>query len=595
MAGNNQPASTGADAYDVIVVGGGVGGLTAGALLAKAGARVLVVEGHEAAGGYARSLRRGPYSFDPAVHGLAAPAVFQGLLDHLGVADRCSLLPVETYYQAALPGLRVDVPIGSLDALVEAHASSIPGAAGEMRNFLELCSEVHRQAHELPQELPLSELDRLARELPLAFRYRKATVADVLEEQIADPRARALCGISGLFLGLPPSKLSFQTFAQSLHAWVVEGGFYFEGGAQSFTDALVDAIQAAGGELMMGSAVTEISISEGRASGVVLDGGVRLRAGMVVSNADAERTFDTMLGTGHLPGRFLRKLSRLEASPSAVALCAATEFDLAAAGALDTVLVSGWDLDASYADTQAGNPGAVVMRFPSLVDPTLAPHGRHVAVVIGFAGYEQERPWEHEAERWQDALLAVADATFPGFRDGVTHAELLTPESYRRMSLTSHGSTFGWAPTPAGAGGGRPAPRSPLPGLYLAGAWTQPGGCFSALDALGRLHEPAGDAGLRDRGSEGRLRAGRPSRPRVGTARRAELAQDSSAATMKQTNATMPRGPRIHISRSHSARLRGYSATGSAVSTQRVIVLSIGRLKPTRMMNVAIHSTRATT
>ncbi len=287
-----------------------------------------------------------------------------------------------------------------------------------------------------------------------------------------------MCGLSGLLLGLPPSRLSFLTFAQSLHAWVVEGGFCFAGGAQTFTDALVEAIVRSGGELMLGTAVAEISVSDGRVAGVVLDDGVRLQADRVVSNADAMRTFETLVGTDHLPSRFMRKLGRLRAAPSAVALCAATGFDFAAAGAAETVLMSGWDLDASYSDTMGGNPGAVVMRIPSLVDPSLAPGGEHVAVVIGFVGAEPKRRWEDETEHWRDALLAAADSTFPGFRDGVTHAEVLTPASYQRMSLTAGGATYGWEPSPAGAGSGRPAPRSPLPGLYLAGAWTQPGGCF---------------------------------------------------------------------------------------------------------------------
>ena len=464
--------------YDVVVVGGGVGGLTAAALLSKAGASVLVVEGQDGPGGYARALRREPYTFDPAVHGLSVPDVFQGLLDHLGVADRCSLLPIETYYQAALPGLRFDVPIGTLDMLIDAHARAMPAAGDDMRRFIELCSEVHRQAHELPQEAPLRELDRLARELPLAFKYRMATVADLLEEQVDDPKARTLCGLSGLLLGLPPSRLSLQNFAQSLHAWVVEGGFYFEGGAQTFTDALVHAIRDSGGELATGAAATEIEVSDGRATGVVLEGGSRVRASAVISGVDATRTFGALLGTDGLPARFLRKLRRLRPATSAVTLCAATRLDLQAAGARDTVLVSGWDLEASWEATQAGRPGAVVIRLPSLVDPTLAPSGEHVAMVIAFADYESEAPWEQQVDHWQEALLGVAEATFPGFCDALTYSELLTPESYRRMSMNSAGSTYGWEATPAGAGAGRPAPRSPVSGLYLAGSWTQPGGCF---------------------------------------------------------------------------------------------------------------------
>ena len=99
------------DAYDAIVVGSGIGGLTTAALLARAGRSVLVVERHDRVGGYAHSFRRGRYLFDSAVHlvGGCEPVDFEGgglihsLLTTLGVRDRCDFARIDPCYAAVVP------------------------------------------------------------------------------------------------------------------------------------------------------------------------------------------------------------------------------------------------------------------------------------------------------------------------------------------------------------------------------------------------------------------------------------------------------------------------------------------------------------
>src|SRR3954451_304466 len=96
--------------YDVVVIGGGIGGVTPAALLAKEGKRVVVLEQARAAGGYLHAFRRGPYTWDPAVHVFAQGgdgALPDAVLRYLGVRDLCRMLPFERNYAAVFPGLVV--------------------------------------------------------------------------------------------------------------------------------------------------------------------------------------------------------------------------------------------------------------------------------------------------------------------------------------------------------------------------------------------------------------------------------------------------------------------------------------------------------
>ncbi|HUG85443.1 MAG TPA: NAD(P)/FAD-dependent oxidoreductase, partial [Euzebya sp.] len=367
-------------------------------------------------------------------------------------------------------------PLGDADAFAEAHVAMRPSAADQIRRFFDICHRVHTQAHLLPQQAGLAELDAYAATLPLAFAHRRSTVADVLDAEVPDPVARSLCGLGSMLLGLPPSRLSLQTLAQSLYTYVVDGGFMFRGGVQSFIDALVESIERRGGEVAVGQAVTAITVEEDRASGVVLEDGRSVRARHVVSNADVGTTFGQLLNAADRPQAIQRKLRRLTVGSSSVVLHAAVALEAAADSPM--VVASGTDLERSYAATAAGDPEAVVMWLPSLVDPTLAPAGEQVAAVCAFTPAVGGRPWADAAPEWEQRLLATADRLVPGIAAATTHTEVVTPEDLKALTSDDHGASFGWELTPLASGSARPAPRTPVAGLYLAGKWTQPGGCF---------------------------------------------------------------------------------------------------------------------
>jgi len=476
------------DAYDAIVVGSGVGGLTTAALLARAGRSVLVVERHDRPGGYAHAFRRRGYRFDSAVHlvGGCEPVPFEEggllhrLLEQLGVRERCRFTRVDPCYRVEWPGLTLEAPC-DLERFVEAHVEQFPAEAKGVRGFVEDCLAIRAEASRAEEDVgpgPLASPERF----PLLLRYRRATLARVLADRLADPGARAALAALWPYLGLPPSRVSFLYFATMLMSYVADGAYYCRGTFQSLAEALVAALERDGGELVLRGLVRRILVEDGRAAGVVLENGQRVRAPLVVSNADARQTVEELVGPEHFPARFRRRLAGAAASTSAFVVYAATTLDLTRAElGHETFLYPGPDHEASHAGGLRGAPAWLSLTAPSRVDPDLAPPGEHLLVLTTLVGTDPATRWSEAKPRLRDALLERAARRLPGLAGALRYAEAATPRTMERYTRNEAGSIYGFDVTPAQVGPGRLDNRTPLPGLYLAGHWTRPGGGITGV------------------------------------------------------------------------------------------------------------------
>lgn len=482
-----------AESYDVVVVGSGLSGLTVAALLAKAGRRVLVTERHDRPGGYAHSFQRSGCHFDAAIHqvggcqptGERDTGLLDTILRRLGVRDQCEFLPVNPFYSGRFPGFQIDAPTG-IHEFVEAYARSFPADASAIREVVDLSVRIDREVRLLPGRVSGWDLLGFPRRYPTVFRFRNATLGQVMDARFRDPRLKAAFSTLWPYLGVPPSRLSFLYWSLMLMSFVDEGAFYCRGTFQKLANALGTALQRNHGELLLLSRVRRIRTHGRTVEGIILENGQRIDAPIVVSNADARQTFEELVGLEHLPRTYVRRLGAMRPSLSAFVSFFASSADLRALGAShETFVFPSWDHQAEYEATLQGHPRAFLMAVPSLTDPTLAPAGTHVVTLTTLVPYEIGVSWREEKKRFGERLLRAADSVFPGLKDSASHVEGASPRTMERYTLNLTGSIYGWEPTPDQVGPKRLAHTTPISGLYLSGHWTQPGGGVYAVVASG--------------------------------------------------------------------------------------------------------------
>jgi len=483
---DTRPAGSGdgidaavAGTYDAIVIGTGLGGLTAAAILARSGKRVLAVERHDRVGGYAHSFRRGPYLFDAAVHlvgGCEGGYLIDRLLRGLGVRDRCDFAPVDPCYQTHFPDFSLSAPTG-LHQFTGAHQRAFPDDASGIQTFLEECSEIRTDTSRLlAGERPESRGTALQRFNALQNR-RKSTVADVMNTHVAGARARAALTTLWPYVGLPPQRLSFVYWASMLMSYVDEGAYYCRGTFQVLANTLADVVRESGGDVALRCQVRKIDIDASGVAGIVLDDGRRIAGRTVLSNADARQTVDELVGREHFPARYQRGMNRLQPSLSALVAYLATDVPTdALPEAHESFYYTSWDHEASYAECLTGAPSWFTLTVPTAIDPDLAPAGESLIVFTTLVPFDAAANWREVKKSYKQWIIDAIGAVVPGLSSHLKLIDVGTPQTMQRYTRNSAGALYGWALSPSQIGPGRPSVDPPVPGLYLAGHWTQPGG-----------------------------------------------------------------------------------------------------------------------
>jgi len=527
-----------ANQYDAIVVGAGHNGLVTASYLGKAGLKTLVVEANERPGGAAVTREFAPGFKSSAVAHLLH-ALHPRVIRELGLEGH-GLRPTQHAVgtTALLPGGgRIEISAdaaataASIGKISRADAEAWPRVMARLVRLSSALGDFLLRTPPAPSPASNDFQTKLALGL-FALKLRMLGKKDMLElsriltinvadlagdffESDAIKGLLSLEATLGVYLG-PRSPNTVFNLLYRLSSFGKNGlgGFYLPaGGMGSVAGALVKAATAAGATIRTSAPVAHLLIDKEVATGVVLESGEEIRAPIVASSADPQRTLLHLVPPGNLDIEFSKRIRHLRMNG-----CVA-KIHLALDGLPEALKNSGGRVvvapsidhverafDCAKYGRVADKPALEIV-IPTLSDPSLAPAGKHVlSILYQYAPYRlRNTPPDQARAQVFERGLAMLETMAPGTRNLVRAAETLTPHDLESQFGLSGGQWHQGEVTLDQVFFLRPAAsfqryRMPIPGLWLCGAGAHPGGNVSGAAGANAAREILKDLKARKAG-----------------------------------------------------------------------------------------------
>jgi len=480
--------------FDAIVIGSGIGGLTAAAALTRSGRKVAVLERHAQLGGLSQSFERQGWHFDVGVHSIGGagsvdgqPGALRKMLDAL-TPDGLQLAATGPVTDSIrLPGFRFDIRHPARQFADDLRARFPEEGDGITRYFAALTEarkalEAVFAAHSMPGLVSRGMLWVKADEIE---RWVGRTTAEVMDELINEPRLKALLTAQWGDYGGQPTEASFAIHATVIASYL-DGAYYPEGGGASFAREFARTVRGGGGELRTGAEVAAVLLDNERISGVRLADGSELSTECVVSDAGARNTL-RLLPSEEVPYEWAADALGIERSVGYVGLYLGLEGDIEAAGAsrANVWVHEDWNINRLWQDPAADSDApAMFVSFPSLKDPRHDPGAarKHTCEIVTLVDADAFKHWERGGaahskdagylalkQRIEQRLLTQFGRHFPELAPLVKFVTSSTPLSVANYTGAEHGAMYGLAVTPQRFLSEALRPRTPVHGLYLAG------------------------------------------------------------------------------------------------------------------------------
>jgi all-trans-retinol 13,14-reductase len=491
--------------YDAIVIGGGLGGLSAGAILARQGKKVMLLEQHYIPGGCATTFKRKDFIMEVGLHAMDGHLISQNsqksVLRFLGIHKTVKFEPLPEFFHIRNQHVDFIFPHG-IEKAVESLVKVFPGDETGIRKLFKIMVGVQEELSKIPRKkwrqilyLPLFPFL-----YPHSVKASRTTVGKCLDKYIKSEELKLILQGNLLYYHDDPYSMSMAFFAKAQASFIHHGSYFIRGGSQKLSDALTEVIRNNKGTVLLGKKVTQILTEKGKAVGVsyrdafseVLDP-VKIHAHHIIHSGAIPLVNDLL--TGPEKARHAKKFDGLIPSCSLTCVYLGFRKEIRQLPNIHySTFIYGDDvhnlkdiLPNNYGDW---NKRTFVFVDYSQVDSGLAPGGKSVGVICAADKLSEwvdldDHHYKKKKEEIAQILMGRLEKAIPGITELIEYYEVGTPSTIKRYTLNPFASPYGFAQIPQQSGRKRLAYQSPVKNLWLAGTWTFPGGGFTGAIVSG--------------------------------------------------------------------------------------------------------------
>jgi len=491
--GGKQPPTHEAE-YDVIIIGAGMGGLSAGAHLAASGLKVLVLEQHHKVGGCTTNFTRGDFTFETALHemagggpGKADRGLFQ-LHKLCGVDEYVELYELPDFYRAVYPD-GLDVTLGNTwEDWDNTLKEQWPEEAEGVDKLHTLCSSLMNDLLDLKNLFRLHGAKAFFTKMKVPFKqktfmeWNDKTLQELMDECFIDEGLKAVASQLWVYYGAPVPEETALLLMAATDVYLTDGIWHVMGTSQAMSNGYAQLIGDLGGEVKTGTLVTEIIIEDGIARGVVTEYGDVYTGRYVVCNTDPYQMIFDLIGEENLPNDYVEEVKNMKPANSLFGVYMGLNIDLAALGYEDTEILVNTSLDSVvvHDNMMAGdfeNGASTITIYSNYGDPIYAPPGKSVVVLHAYSDYniwpkdQDEYLAMKEEKAWE--LIDLAATVIPELANPayIEEMEIVTPVTLNEFTMNREGVIYGFYMSPDQW---EKIPNdTPIDNIFITSNWSQ--------------------------------------------------------------------------------------------------------------------------
>ena len=486
--------------YDAIIIGAGLGGLTAGAKLAKEGKEVLLIEQHNVPGGCATTFKRKDLKIEVGLHvidGLDDGDPKLKLFEELGVLDNMEFKRVPEFYRFVKPGVDMTIP-DNYEQAIRVLTERFPAEKKGIIKFFKVISALRKEVFKVPRQKwkMLLSMPLFPFYAPNLMVHENTTVGRFLDDLFDDEDLKLVLLATLGYYHDSPYNMSLLYYSIAQGSFFRGGGYFIKGGSQMLSDYLASVIKDHNGEVIYRHLVNEIIIENGVATGVkyskksATKGEQQTAFGKcIVANAALPNVMGELLKDADAQSRLSNSVGNPEIAPSILSVYLGFKKppkDLGNSSYSTIFFNGGISSQQELAEYHHADLSKRVFIFVdySQIDSGLAPEGKSVGTLsaLDYISDWDMLPKDRYNERKEEVaqtLIKRLDKHIPGIKDQIEYYEVGTPTTIGRYTLNPEGTAYGYAQIPNQTGRRRVKIQSPIRNLFFASAWTEPGHGFT--------------------------------------------------------------------------------------------------------------------